>query len=143
MADRERETQYIARIARIDNAIVEHARRWSTNALDWLSKLSMIFLFRRSICAVSGSAPCGARRRLHHVRHRERGLLGAHHGGLRVRPREQEARIVGASAHAVVTAPNEAPHISVICGTFALVTAWIIFEPCLIMPASSDALPTM
>jgi len=40
-------------------------------------------------------------------------------------------------------APNEAPHISVICGTFAFDTAWIIFEPCLIMPASSDALPTM
>ena len=29
------------------------------------------------------------------------------------------------------------------CGTFAFDTAWIIFEPCLIMPASSDARPTM
>jgi hypothetical protein len=28
-------------------------------------------------------------------------------------------------------------------GTVALVTAWIIFEPCLIMPACSTSLPTM
>ena len=31
----------------------------------------------------------------------------------------------------------------VICGTVALVTAWIILEPCLMMPASSKARPTM
>jgi hypothetical protein len=40
-------------------------------------------------------------------------------------------------------APNEAPHISVMLGTVALATAWIIFEPCLIMPACSEARPTM
>ncbi len=57
-----------------------------TNALDWLSKLSMIFRFRPSICAVSGCAARAAAPCFHHVRHRERGLLGAHHGGLCVRP---------------------------------------------------------
>ena len=31
----------------------------------------------------------------------------------------------------------------VICGTVALDTAWIILEPCLIMPAASDLVPTM
>jgi hypothetical protein len=31
----------------------------------------------------------------------------------------------------------------VMLGTVALLTAWIIFEPCLIMPACSLALPTM
>ncbi|CKV43075.1 Uncharacterised protein [Mycobacterium tuberculosis] len=30
-----------------------------------------------------------------------------------------------------------------ICGTLALVTAWIILAPCLMMPASSCARPTM
>ena len=30
-----------------------------------------------------------------------------------------------------------------ICGTVALVTAWIILEPCLMMPPSSWARPTM
>ncbi len=32
---------------------------------------------------------------------------------------------------------------SVILGTLTLDTAWIIFEPCLIMPPASTALPTM
>ena len=42
-----------------------------------------------------------------------------------------------APAHAVLPAPNDAPQWIVICGTVAEVTAWIIFEPCLIIPASS------
>ena len=32
---------------------------------------------------------------------------------------------------------------SVMRGTVQLVTAWIIFEPCLIMPTCSTSLPTM
>ena len=31
----------------------------------------------------------------------------------------------------------------VIWGTVALDTAWIIFDPCLIMPAASDLMPTI
>ena len=48
-----------------------------------------------------------------------------------------------AEATRTLPAPKDAPHMSVICGTVAFDTAWIIFEPCLIMPASSEALPTM
>jgi hypothetical protein len=40
-------------------------------------------------------------------------------------------------------APKLPPMMRVICGTVALATAWIIFEPCLTMPARSDAVPTM
>ena len=40
-------------------------------------------------------------------------------------------------------APKLAPQYSVICGTVALATAWIIAEPCLIMPRSSYWRPTM
>jgi hypothetical protein len=40
-------------------------------------------------------------------------------------------------------APNEAPHWTVICATLAFESAWICFEPCLIMPARSASLPTM
>ena len=73
-----------------------------TNALLWLSKLSTIFCLQRVDLRRVRLLTLAPRARLHHVRHGERGLLGAHHGGLRVRPREQEARIVGAPAHAVV-----------------------------------------
>jgi hypothetical protein len=74
---------------------------------------------------------------LGHDRHGFGGLLAAHHGGLGVGPGETEARMEAAPAHAVIAGAERRAAIDRDLRHVAEVTAWIIFEPCLIMPASS------
>ena len=100
-ADGKRETQHVARVARVDDAVVQHARRGHQRALLAFEVLDDLRFHRVDLVVVHVLA-FALHAAFHDDRHGERGLLGAHHRGLRVRPGKEEARVVAAAAHAVV-----------------------------------------
>src|SRR5579883_1976637 len=99
--DRQREGQHLARVARIDDAIVPEMRRrierrrlaveLIDNRLEHLVDLGPGWLLALTQVLLLG-----------HRLHDAGRLLAAHHGGAAVGPREDEARIVGPTAHAIV-----------------------------------------
>ena len=98
---RERDAEHAARVAWVDDAVVpdprggeERVRLPVDLVLDGLSDLRIGLL-------VEGLARALGRRAAHDREH-ARELLGAHHRDAMVGPAEEQARIVGATRHAVV-----------------------------------------
>src|SRR5690348_13823555 len=90
----EGEAEDAARVYRVDDAVVPETRGGVVGmalgfvlGADW--RFERFLLLRRRFAAA-------------HLRQHHRGLLAAHHRDARVRPHEQETRVVGAAAHAVV-----------------------------------------
>src|SRR5262245_1934038 len=97
----ERDAEGGAAVAGVEHAVVEQATARELHprlALDLVLGGGAALRVGR---LVEGPARRGGRL-ARHDRQRARELLGAHHGGLRVRPQEQEARLVRAATHAVV-----------------------------------------
>lgn len=114
-----------------------------TKALAWRSKLATISAVWPASCASSTGLPLRAacwRATISSVMAACSPPITA----VRAFGHEKQKRGLKPRPHMPkLPAPNEAPQYSVICGTLELDSAWIILEPCLIMPASSEARPTI
>src|SRR4051812_25363209 len=99
--EREGEGEHAAGVARVDDAVVPQMRgavergRFAVELVDDALE-HLVDLGARRLLALAQELLLG------HGLHHAGGLLAAHHGGAVVGPGEDEARIVGAAAHAVV-----------------------------------------
>src|SRR6478735_10281599 len=92
VADGEAEREHAARVARIDQAVVEETAGGVERvalALEGGDDLSL----ERGEPGLVDRLALSRRAVAHHDLHRARGLLGAHHRGLGGRPGEDEARM--------------------------------------------------
>src|SRR6187399_1203923 len=101
VADGQRQGDHAARVARVDDAVVEQQSRRVEGVGLALESGDDLVLERCEFRFVDSLA-LSRRAIAHDDLHRAGGLLSAHHRGLRGRPGEDEARPEAAPAHAVV-----------------------------------------
>src|SRR5436190_5418446 len=104
-ADRQAEGQHLAAVARIDQSVVPQPRGRVPGHGFGIDSLDDVLLHGFELLALDGPA-LALELLLGDDRHDFRGLLAAHDGDAIVGPGEDEARIVGAAAHAIIAGPE-------------------------------------